>query len=206
MAGTQVDRQTTPTGTGLRRGIVGFVSRHRMLVSVLALLAVALVAFVLVWFQPQKLFLNQRVNEALPVSSPAATPTTPASAGPTPTQPGPSVPAGPTTLASGAFRSLEHGTTGRALLIRLADGTRYLRFENLNTSNGPDLHVYLSEVPAGPDLHAYGERFIDLGKLKGNIGSQNYAIPAGVDLANYRSAVIWCKRFSVGFGVAPLAA
>src|SRR5207249_4841088 len=113
------------------------------------------------------------------------------------------VPAGPTVLASGGFRSLEHQTTGRAVLIRLSDGRRYLRFENLNTSNGPDLHVYLSEVPAGPDLHAYGERSVDLGKLKGNIGNQNYLLPGGVDLSKYRSAVIWCKRFAVGFGVAP---
>jgi hypothetical protein len=185
----------------------GMVIRHPRIASLLALLVVGLVVFGLVWFQPQKLFLNQRVNEALPSSSPATVPSGPFSTTPprSPTPGSPPPPAGPVTLASGAFRSLEHGTTGKALLIRLADGSRYLRFESLDTSNGPDLHVYLSEVPAGPDWHAYGERFVDLGKLKGNLGSQNYLIPGGVDLDKYRSAVIWCKRFAVGFGVAPLA-
>src|SRR6266545_4802355 len=77
--------------------------------------------------------------------------------------------------------------------------------ECLDTLNGPDLHVYLSEVPAGGDARAYGERFVDLGKLKGNKGNQNYRLPVNVDLSRYRSAVIWCKRFTVGFGVAPLS-
>src|SRR6266508_1256413 len=109
-----------------------------------------------------------------------------------------------TVLASGEFRSLEPGTSGRAVVLELADGSRVLRFEALDTSNGPDLHVYLSEVAAGDDARGHGEGFVDLGKLKGNKGNQNYAIPTEVDLARYRSAVIWCKRFAVGFGVAPL--
>jgi hypothetical protein len=112
--------------------------------------------------------------------------------------------AGPLTLAGGAFRSLEHSTSGEALLIELPDGSRILRLEHLETSNGPDLRVYLSEIPAGDDWHAYGERFVDLGALKGNLGNQNYRIPKGVDVSKYRSAVIWCRRFTVGFGVAPL--
>ncbi len=81
-----------------------------------------------------------------------------------------------------------------------------MRFENLETSNGPDLRVYLSEVPAGDDWYAYGERYVDLGSLKGNIGDQNYEVPDDVDLDRYVSAVIWCRRFAVGFGVAPLDA
>jgi len=48
------------------------------------------------------------------------------------------------------------------------------------------------------------DAFVDLGGLKGNLGSSNYLIPAGTDLSGFRSAVIWCRRFSVGFGVAPL--
>lgn len=43
-----------------------------------------------------------------------------------------------------------------------------------------------------------------LGNLKGNIGNQNYAVPAAIDLEKYQSAMIWCQRFSVGFGVAPI--
>ena len=64
--------------------------------------------------------------------------------------------------------------------------------------------MYLSRVPANSELHAYRTGFIDLGPLKGNRGSQNYAIPAGTDLSAFKSAVIWCRRVAVGFGVAPL--
>jgi hypothetical protein len=46
--------------------------------------------------------------------------------------------------------------------------------------------------------------FVDLGSLKGNIGDQNYEVPSNVDLSKYRAATIWCKRFSVNFGTAPL--
>ncbi|MGH2690675.1 MAG: DM13 domain-containing protein, partial [Actinomycetota bacterium] len=102
-----------------------------------------------------------------------------------------------------SFRSLEHRTTGDAVLLTLPDGSRVLRFEGFETSNGPDLRVYLS---AGSDDASYGreygEDFVELGVLKGNVGDQNYDIPAGTDLSRYRNAVVWCKRFGVGFGVA----
>lgn len=111
---------------------------------------------------------------------------------------------GPAILAEGAFQSLEHATSGTAQVLELEDGSRFLRFEDLDTSNGPDLRVYLSEIPASDDWHAYGERFVDLGALKGNRGDQNYEIPEGTDLSHYESGVIWCRRFTVGFGVAPL--
>ena len=90
-------------------------------------------------------------------------------------------------------------------MLHRPGGHLILRLERLATSNGPDLRVYLSHVPAGSGLHAYRTGFIDLGALKGNRGSQNYAIPAGTDLAAFKSAVIWCRRFAVGFGVAPLS-
>jgi hypothetical protein len=90
-------------------------------------------------------------------------------------------------------------------VLRRPAGRLILRLERLSTSNGPDLRVYLSHVPASADLHAYRTGFIDLGALKGNQGSQNYAIPAGTDLSAFKSAVIWCRRFAVGFGVAPLS-
>jgi hypothetical protein len=109
-------------------------------------------------------------------------------------------------VASGKFQSLEHMTTGGATILRFADGRTFLRMSDLETSNGPDLRVYLSEIRASDDWYAYGERFVDLGALKGNLGNQNYAVPADVDLSRFRSAVIWCRRFTVGFGVAPLEA
>ena len=79
-----------------------------------------------------------------------------------------------------------------------------LRFERLNTSNGPVLHVYLSPVPSDRGDRDYGKGYLDLGPLKGNRGDQNYAIPSGTDLSRFQSVVIWCSRFKVGFGVAPL--
>jgi hypothetical protein len=153
--------------------------------------------FVLVWFQPQQAFLNTTVEETLPGGAPASSPTPGATTSP----------AGSgqrSVLASGRFRSLDHETSGRALLVKLADGRVILRFEDLDTLNGPDLRVYLSEVPAGDDAHAYGEDFVDLGQLKGNKGNQNYRVPKDVDVTRFESAVIWCRRFTVGFGVAPL--
>jgi hypothetical protein len=172
-----------------------------------------LLAFVVFWFQPQKLFIEKTVNEALPgviLTIPGASPP----GADTDSDRSDAAPGGGTGLpatgqvvtvaASGEFRSLEHGTRGRALLLRRSDGTLVLRLESLDTSNGPDLRVYLSQIAAGGDWHAYGQRFIDLGPLKGNRGSQNYPILRRIDVSKFQSAVIWCRRFKVGFGVAPL--
>lgn len=181
-------------------GIRSLIRRHRLAAGIGVIFGIALVVFVLVWFQPQKLFLDQRVDEDVPAEAaqmsgqgPAATSAQGQSAG-----------TESKVLASGNFRSLEHRTAGKALILELANGERILRFQNLNTSNGPDLHVYLSEIPPSNDWHAYGVRFVSLGKLKGNLGSQNYTLPGDLDLSRFKSAVVWCKRFSVGFGVAGL--
>lgn len=192
----------------IRSFLRGFIRRHPVFSSIAAGLGVGFVVFVLVWFQPQKLFLDQKVNEGLPgaIESPAAAAPSASAASAAPSPAPAQSPNAPklTVLASGTFRSLEHGTSGKARILRRSDGSLFLRFDDLNTSNGPDLHVYLSQIPAGDDWHAYGERFIDLGKLKGNIGDQNYSLPAGIDLSKFKSAVVWCRRFAVGFGVAGL--
>lgn len=185
---------TKPEGGHLRR----LIRRHPKGTIAAAILAVGFIAFVLVWFQPQQALLNTTVQETLP---PAAATPSPGAGG---LSPSPGV-GQSSVLAAGEFRSLEHETTGRAMVVRLADGRVFLRFEELNTLNGPDLRVYLSEVPAGGDAHAYGEDFVDLGQLKGNKGNQNYLVPEDVDLTRFKSAVIWCRRFTVGFGVAPLS-
>jgi hypothetical protein len=166
-----------------------------------ALTGVGLIIFVLAWFQPQKLFLNKTVNEPLP----GVIQTAPAGQADRSPTAGGSSPPGLQVLRSGRFRSLEHATTGTAIVLRRLDGRLFLRLERLSTSNGPDVRVYLSHIPAGGDRHAYRTGFIDLGALKGNRGSQNYAIPAGTDLSAFNSAVLWCRRFAVGFGVAPLS-
>ena len=105
-----------------------------------------------------------------------------------------------TTLAEGSFIGRAHPTTGLANVI--TDGNqRFLRFEGFETDNGPDLNVYLATGP--PD--GSPEDFIDLGDLKGNIGDQNYELPDDIDLDRYTTVFIWCVRFSVAFGAAPLA-
>jgi hypothetical protein len=183
-----------------RRWSPGRLARRHPFISAAALIGVGLVIFVLLWFQPQKLFLNKTVNEPVPGIIDTA-PAGKAARNPTADQ---SSSPGLRVVRSGRFRSLEHATTGTAIVLRRPAGHLILRLERLSTSNGPDLRVYLSRVPASNDLHAYQTGFIDLGALKGNRGSQNYAIPADTDLSAFNSAVIWCRRFAVGFGVAPL--
>src|SRR5215469_2495774 len=94
---------------------------------------------------------------------------------------------------------------GTARLYQLANGERILRLTNFETSNGPDVHVYLIAANDASDSETVKKGgFVELGSLKGNIGDQNYRIPADVDVAKYRAVTIWCKRFSVNFGTAPL--
>ena len=94
------------------------------------------------------------------------------------------------------------------MLLRLADGSRVLRVEDLRTSNGPRLQVWLSDAPvlAGQDGWTVFDdgRHLDLGDLKGNIGSSNYPVPADVDLADLSSVSIWCARFHVSFAATKL--
>lgn len=178
------------------------VRRHPRATLIVVLVGVALLIFGIVWFEPHKLFIDQRVNEALP-EQPAAVAEEPAEEEAPPAEEEEEA-SGPTVLARGRFISLEHQTSGRALILELAGGKRVLRFEDFSTSNGPDLRVYLSTKPASDDWYGYDEDFVDLGDLKGNIGDQNYEIPADVDLDRFRSAVVWCRRFTVGFAAAPI--
>jgi hypothetical protein len=180
-----------------------FLAAHRLLVGLATLVVVGLTAFVLAYFEPQTLFIDDRVDEPLPTvaSDQASSDAPPEGSGQEAGRPELAVEA----LGSGAFESYEHSTSGRARAIRLSDGSRYLRLEDFETSNGPDVRVYLSAAPAGGPGDAFDDDYVELGELKGNIGDQNYAIPADVDLGHFQSAVIWCKRFSVAFGAAPLA-
>lgn len=90
-----------------------------------------------------------------------------------------------------------HNAEGVAKIIQLADRTDILRLENFKATNGPDLYVYLSTDKTNADI-------VNLGRLKGNIGNQNYLIPAGTDITKYNTALIWCRAFSVIFGSAQL--
>ena len=86
---------------------------------------------------------------------------------------------------------------GVAKVIALDDGSTVLKLENFKATNGPDLYVYLGTDKSASDI-------VNLGRLKGNIGNQNYPTPAGIDLTSYNTVLIWCKAFSVLFGSAKL--
>lgn len=102
------------------------------------------------------------------------------------------------TTFDGDFSSLNnYSVTGDAFVLSNGTDQRFLRFENFESSNGPDLKVY---------LRAANGDFVSLGDLSGNIGDQNYEIPADVDLTEFSRVEIWCERFSRGFGAAELAA
>ena len=115
-----------------------------------------------------------------------------------------------TELAHGQLISHEHDTSGTVRLIKLADGHRVLTLEGLRTSDGPALHVWLTDqaVIAGSDgWHVFDDgRHVDLGSLKGNQGDQVYPVADGTDLTGLTSVTIWCERFSVSFGAATLTA
>lgn len=182
---------------------------RRVAVAVVAL-AAALVVFVLVWFQPQKLFIDDRVDQAIPTVTAEPPATDAASDGASDasgtTVPPTTAPPGPVDLATGGFVSLDHATAGTARVLELADGRRFVRLEGFETENGPDLFVYLSANPAGGPEGAFDDAYHDLGRLQGNIGDQNYEIPADLDLAAFASVVIWCDRFDSAFGAADLGA
>jgi hypothetical protein len=130
------------------------------------------------------------VEEVVPVEEPAA------------------VPGEIVTLARGTFGERSHPGEGTAVVLNDGSEQRFLRFEDdFATDNGPDLFVYLTtadaDAPAG-DFGVDGQ-FVNLGRLSGNVGSQNYEIPVGLDLAEFDTVVVWCDRFSVAFTTADLA-
>ena len=153
------------------------------------LIIVGLVVLVGGWylFRPERLFVNQQVSETLP--------TTPASGAAT----------GPKTLAEGSFHGVAHETKGTATIYQLPNGKQLLRFTGFETSNGPDVQVYLVAAPDASDNDTVTKAgFVHVAALKGNVGDQNYELAARVDLNKYQSVTIWCRRFGVNFGTAPL--
>jgi hypothetical protein len=141
---------------------------------------VAVLAAGLAWFEPWRAFTSSHLDEPVPVAA--------------------------ETLDEGMFVSQEHDTAGTARVLALPDGSRVLRLEGFSTSDGPDVHVWLSEAETGGEWDSYDDgRFVPLGELRATDGNHNYVIPADAGLVGLRSAVIWCDRFNVAFGSAPLA-
>jgi len=146
-----------------------------------ALLAIAaLLGAAWYFFRPERAVLDRRVAEPVPAQSAAV-------------------------VATGDFESRAHESRGSAQVLDVGGGSRVLRLINFETSDGPDLHVYLlgsPNVSNGDELASAGH--VSLGALKGNVGEQNYEIPAGVDLSRYGAVSIWCRRFGVNFATAVL--
>jgi Electron transfer DM13 len=136
-------------------------------------------------FRPERLFINQQVNEQFPTAAAAAATTA--------------------TLATGQFHKVAHDTKGTATVYQLPDGKKTLRLTGFETSNGPDVHVYLVAATDASDSDTVKQAgFVEIGSLKGNVGDQNYDLPASIDLNKYKAVTIWCQRFGVNFGTAPL--
>lgn len=146
-----------------------------------------MIVLVALWylFRPEKLFVNKRVNEAAPFATNGQA------------QP----------IYTGRLDGKLHATSGRATVYRQPDGTLNLRLSDFRTSNGPDVHVVLVQAD-DPALQASAPSkapaSVEIGALKGNVGDQDYRIPAGTDLTRYNAVAIYCERFHAVLGVANL--
>jgi hypothetical protein len=108
-------------------------------------------------------------------------------------------------LVQGEFHNADKAGKGTATVYALANGKRVLRLSDFETDNGPDLHVRLIAADDAKDTASVAKAdHVEVAKLKGNKGNQNYELPEKVDLGKYRVVSIWCNRFSVNFAAAPL--
>src|SRR5215470_6451715 len=156
------------------------------------IIGVGVIALAIAWyvFRPELLFINRTVNEQFPGGEAMA-----------------SIDKGAMSVTKGSFKGLAHETKGLASIYQLPDGKRTLRLTAFETSNGPDVHVYLTAAEGEKGSDAIKEAgFIDLGSMKGNKGDQNYDIPGDTDLNKFKNVTIWCARFGVNFGEAALEA
>ena len=192
------------------------VSKRTMFIGA-AIVAIPVLA--LAWWLLSPLFLNTTVEEEFPFSASADMPADVtrteaegimsgiAKINMESVEPMPSEMTEAERVSSGMLRDADsfHRGSGSATIYRLAGGEGALRFENLNVTNGPDLHVLMSTHPdpmSKQELRDAG--YITLGKLKGNRGNQNYEIPDDTDLDSIGSVIIYCMPFHVIFSVAPL--
>ena len=162
---------------------------HKLLLGLGLLLVVVGGAWFL--FRPEKLFVNKTVNESLPATAAAGAASNSTSQ----------------MLLMGRFHGVAHETKGTATVYQLADGKRVLRFTDFETSNGPDVQVYLGMAADATDnATVTNSGFVSLGPIKGNRGAQNYDLPADLELGKIHSVTVWCRRFGVNFATAPLGA
>ena len=171
--------------------------RWPWVVGGLGVVLAAALAVGAVVFQPWLIFVDTEIDDAIPV---AVTPATSA--------PGQPPPAGPVVISRGSLISHEHSTSGTVSIIEQPDGSRVLAIEDLDTTTGPDVHVWLSQGDVVEGFAGWrtaaGVPHVDLGMIKGNKGNQVYEIPADVELGGYPSVFLWCVKFSVSFGAAEM--
>ncbi len=187
-------------------------ARRRPIRAGALLVAVLAIGLPVGWYLVSPVFIRTELVEPDPIAAaqPSAKPS-PSQAIPhapgTPASPAP-VAAAPTaspfvarTTMAGSFSGTDdfHFGRGTARIIETAPGAYVLRFEDFSVRNGPDLFVYLS-----PNASGYDRAALELGTLKATDGAFGYALPAGTDPAEFKSAIIWCKQFSHLFAVAPL--
>ena len=201
--------------------------RRKGVLIVAGLLAVPVIA--LGWWLAAPLFQDDVVDEAFPVAAPVEAEVSEAEA--VPEEPMDDMsddettdqmsedhmdedeeemadePTGPIAVLTAEVIGADaaHQGTGTATVYRLEDGSHVLRLEDFEVTNGPDLHVFLTpvtDVQSGSDVKADG--YLDLGELRGNIGDQNYELPADFDVESIGSVVIYCVPFSVVFATASL--
>lgn len=178
----------------------------------------AIPVLALAWWLGSPLFLDTQVDEEFPMSAGAVIPDdmTPeeveaemeeaAEAPDSEASEDMPVDSSPQAVSSGQFEDFDdfHAGSGTATIYRLDDDNHVMRLEDFEVTNGPDLHVLLvphADPASGDDITGY----VDLGSLKGNIGDQNYEIPASADLGGFGSVVIYCQPFHVIFSVATLS-
>lgn len=177
-----------------------------------------LIFVAIAWFLASPLFINETVDEALPSKEALmAMPdeerqqaiqiiTKKMASMPDKAAQEEMVSQSPTLIKQGQFKDVDsiHKGSGKALVYQLPDGSSLLRLEGFKVTNGPDLMVYLAKKSDITVASQVTDGYISLGDLKGNIGNQNYIIPADIDVSQYNSAVIWCELFGVLFSPATL--
>ena len=114
------------------------------------------------------------------------------------------VPTEPVMLSSGAFRGIDHESRGMAMLFKQPDGSMMLRLNDFYVEPGPDMYVFVAKAA---DIHQPSDLqagYLELSKLKGSEGNQNYPLPDDFDPALYNNVVIWCEKYQVLMAVAPI--
>lgn len=199
--------------------MANFLKRYRWLL-IGAGVAVVVLAFLA--FRPDKLFVDDAVDESLSdafttvateTTAPSTTTTSPTettlpegtdtSTTQAPTTTTTTVPSGPVEVSTGSFYGIDHSAEGTATVYE-QDGRYVLRFEDdTDIQNGPDLFVWV--LPTEDYEGGTPPDYLDLGKIKGNVGGQNYELPPEFDPDVHRTVMVWCVRFATPFAAAPLA-